>query len=216
MADQRKAKEFNKRGLQHFESWDIADAIKAFETATQLAPNEPDYHLNLAKAFARSGDYGHALKALAKFINLESDVALVERYERVFGNALDEVEVALTQKMRAAGLPLEEISAAIQMWLEFRITLGRKPLPLRKAEIWAAALDFTVRRLNLRTVSAREVAELYDTSETSLREKHQALVDMLDIMPCDYRYFTGKNNPLDKLVEAAELLEELEQKFRLP
>lgn len=216
MADQRKAKEFNKRGLQHFVAWDIADAIKAFETAAQLAPNEPDYQLNLAKAFARSGDYGQALKALAKFINLESDTALIERYERVFGNALDDVEVALTQKMRAAELPLEEISAAIQMWLEFRITLGRKSLPLRKAEIWAAALDFTVRRLNLRTVSAREVAELYDTSETSLREKHQALVETLDIMPCDYRYFTGKNNPLDKLVEAAELLEELEQKFRLP
>lgn len=216
MADQRKAKEFNKRGLRHFVAWDIADAIKAFEAAVQLAPNEPDYQLNLAKAFARSGDYGQALKALAKFINLESDIALVERYERVFGNALDDVEVALTQKMRAAELPLEEISAAIQMWLEFRITLGRKPLPLRKAEIWAAALDFTVRRLNLRAVSAREVAELYDTSETSLREKHQSLVEMLDIMPCDYRYFTGKNNPLDKLVEAAELLEELEQKFRQP
>ena len=35
-------------------------------------------------------------------------------------------------------------------------------------------------------------------------------------MPCDYRYFTGKDNPLDKLVEAAELLRQLEEKFRQP
>jgi len=32
-------------------------------------------------------------------------------------------------------------------------------------------------------------------------------------MPCDYRYFTGLQNPLDKLVEAAELLEQLEERF---
>jgi hypothetical protein len=39
------------------------------------------------------------------------------------------------------------------------------------------------------------------------------LIDILDVMPCDYRYFTGRENPLDKLVEAAELLEELEARF---
>jgi hypothetical protein len=32
-------------------------------------------------------------------------------------------------------------------------------------------------------------------------------------MPCDYRYFVGSQNPLDKLVEAAELLEQLERRF---
>jgi len=36
------------------------------------------------------------------------------------------------------------------------------------------------------------------------------------VMPCDYRYFTGQENPLDKLVEAAELLEQLEVRFREP
>ena len=35
-------------------------------------------------------------------------------------------------------------------------------------------------------------------------------------MPCDYRYFVGKENPLDKLVEAAELLEQLEARFQEP
>jgi hypothetical protein len=41
-------------------------------------------------------------------------------------------------------------------------------------------------------------------------------VETLDIMPCDYRYFRDKDNPLDKLVEAAAMLEELERRFREP
>jgi len=40
------------------------------------------------------------------------------------------------------------------------------------------------------------------------------LVKTLDVMPCDYRYFRGDQNPLDKLVEAASMLEELEERFR--
>ncbi len=215
-ADQRKAQQLNAQGLQRYQAWDMAEAIHAFETAAQLVPNHPDYKLNLARALARSGDYDRALKALAEFISIETDPQLVERYERIFGNAMDEVETLLTQKMTEAGLPLEEIGAAIQMWLEYRITLGRQSLSLRRPESWAAGLDFTIRRVNLRTVGAKEVAEFYHISEQALREKHQALVETLDIMPCDYRYFTGKDNPLDKLVEAAELLEQLEQRFRLP
>jgi hypothetical protein len=73
-----------------------------------------------------------------------------------------------------------------------------------------------VRRVNLKAVPAHKVAEFYKISEQTLRERHQAIVKTLDIMPCDYRYFSGKENPLDKLLEAAELLQQLEDKFRQP
>jgi len=214
--DQRRAAELNARGLKHFQSWEMEEAIAAFEGAARLAPNNPDYWLNQARALARSGDYDKALKALAEFIRVEKDPDLVDRYERMFANAMDEVETLLTKRMTAAGLPIEEIGAAIQMWLEYRITIGRQPLVIRKPETWAAALDFTVRRVNLRSVPARQVAELYQVSEQALRERHLSLVKTLDIMPCDYRYFTGHDNPLDKLVEAAELLQQLEDKFKQP
>jgi hypothetical protein len=49
-----------------------------------------------------------------------------------------------------------------------------------------------------------------------VRAYHNDLVQALDIMPCDYRYFRGEENPLDKLVEAAAMLEELEERFRRP
>jgi tetratricopeptide (TPR) repeat protein len=214
--DQRRALELNARGLKYFESWDLAEAADDFEAAARLVPNHADYYLNHARVLARSGDYDHALKALAEFIRVEKDPQLVERYERLFANAMDPVETLLTQRMTAEGEPMEEIGAAIQMWLEYRITIGRQPLVIRKPETWAAAIDFTVRRVNLKTVAAHKVAEFYKISEQTLRERHQAIVKTLDIMPCDYRYFSGKENPLDKLLEAAELLQQLEDKFRQP
>jgi tetratricopeptide (TPR) repeat protein len=197
--DHRRAAELESQGLEHFQSWNLPEAIADFEAAARLMPNNPDYRLNHAKALARSGDYD-----------------LVERYERLFANAMDDVESLLTRRMTAEGLSVEEVGAAIQMWLEYRITIGRQPLVIRKPETWAAALDFTVRRVNLQHISTRDVAEFYKISEQTLRERHQSIVQTLDIMPCDYRYFTGKDNPLDKLVEAAELLRQLEDRFQLP
>jgi tetratricopeptide (TPR) repeat protein len=214
--DQRRAAELNTSGLKHYKAWDMAEAIADFEAAAHLAPNHADYWLNHARGLARSGDYDRALKSLAEFIRVEKDPDLVERYERLFANAMDDVETLLTQKMSAAELPMEEIGAAIQMWLEYRITIGRQSLVIRKPEAWAAALDFTVRRVNLKIVPAKEVAEHYGISEQTLRERHHSLMRALDIMPCDYRYYTGKDNPLDKLVEAAEMLAQLEERFQQP
>ena len=214
--DQSRAVELNTRGLKHFRTWDLPEAIADLEAAAHLAPHNADYWLNHARALVRSGDYDRALKSLAEFIRVEKDPELVERYERLFANAMDEVETLLTQKMTAAELPMEEIGAAIQMWLEYRITIGRQPLVIRKPETWAAALDFTIRRVNLKIVPAKDIAAHYGISEQTLRERHNALIKALDIMPCDYRYFTGKDNPLDKLVEAAEMLAQLEERFQQP
>jgi hypothetical protein len=102
------------------------------------------------------------------------------------------------------------------MWLEYRIALGRNNLVMRKPETWAAALDYTVRKVNLRAVTRQGIADFYSISDGAVRDRHADLVRTLDVMPCDYRYFVGKENPLDKLVEAAELLEQLEARFKEP
>ena len=113
---------------------------------------------------------------------------------------MDSDEQVLTDKMTHARIHIEEIGAAIQMWLAHRITLGSDSLVIRKATTCAAALDCTVRKVNLHPTIRSSVASRYGISETSLRDTHSDLVRVLDIMPCDYRYFTGDNNPLDKLV----------------
>ncbi len=211
-----RAESLNREGMRAYEGWDIETAVKKFRAAIRIAPEVPDYHLNLARALSRSGDFDQALRALAEFLRLEPDSEVAERFERLFASGLDPVETVLTEKMTEAGIPIEEIGATLQMWLEYRIAVGKKPLSMRKPEVWAAALDYTVRKVNLRPVTQREIARTYGVSERTLRERFNELVTTLDVMPCDYRYFVGEQNPLDKLVEAAELLEQLEARFREP
>lgn len=210
------AKDYEKKGLRAYQEWDIDEAVECFQKAIHLVSDEPNYLLGLARVLARSGDFDRALRALADFIRLEPDSPPANRFEALFASGMDEVEALLTDKMTDAGICLEQIGAAIQMWLEYRITLGHNPLTVRKPETWAAALDYTVRKVNLRPVKRREIAAFYNISERAVQEHHDALVQELDVMPCDYRYFTNQENPLDKLVEAAEMLEQLEARFQEP
>ena len=215
-ADRRKARDYEAQGLQAYQEWDIEGAVECFEAAVRAAPDESDYLLDLARALARSGDFDRTLPALAEFMRLEPDSPLTDRFERLFASGMDEVELLLTGNMTKAGMPIEEIGCAIQMWLEYRVALGRETLTVRKPGTWAAALDYTVRKVNLRQNKRREIAAYYGISDGAVRDRHADLVQTLDVMPCDYRYFAGKDNPLDKMVEAAELLEELETRFNEP
>jgi tetratricopeptide (TPR) repeat protein len=215
-ANRQKARKENAVGLQHYERWDIEEAINSFEEAIRLYPENPECHLNLARALARYGDFDAARRALGSYIRYEPDKDLAERFEHLFAEGMDEVETLVTQEMSKKKLPLEIVGAAVQMWLEYRICLGRRPLVIRKPETWAAALDYTVRKVNFLELTQRELADLYGVSPSTVRTYHNDLIQTLDIMPCDYRYFRGEENPLDKLVEAAAMLEELEERFRRP
>lgn len=210
----QKAASYNVEGLECYDKWEVEDAIKNFKEAVRLAPDDPEYHLNLARARARFGQWEEALTSLRDFLDLEPDTRLRQRFRALFEMGMDPVESTLTRMMTSQGIGLEEISAAMQMWWEFRIAAGRRSLPMRKPEVWAAALDYVVRKLNFRQVTQKDVAKLYDVSETALRSHYQDLVETLDIMPCDYRYFRGEKNPLDMLVQAAMMLDQLEKQFK--
>jgi len=213
-ADKRKAAQLNEEGLLHYRHWQMEDAIAAFQQAAELDPDQADYHLNLARAMVRYGDYEGTLKALGNFLRVESDPSIVERFERLFGSAMDPVESLLIKTMTQYDLTLEMIGASIQMWMEYRIAVGRHHLDVSNAAPWAAAVDVTVRKVNFRELPLKQVAEWYGASPAAVRKCHLDLVNTLDIMPCDYRYFKQDQNPLDKLVEAASMLEELEERFR--
>ncbi len=215
-AARQKAEAYNAKGLQHYEKWEIEEAIKSFETAAKTDSNNSDYYLNMARALVRSSEYEKALRAIGDFIRCEKDTQLAEKFERLFSRAMDGVEKLITERMTKAGIPLDEIGAAITMWLEFRVSAGRRQPSMRKPEAWAAALDYTTRKVNIRDVTQKEIADLYGISESTLRSYFTDLVETLDVMPCDYRYFRGEDNPLDKLVEAAAMLEKLEERFRRP
>ena len=212
--DKLRAQSLNRTGLEHYERWELESAITLFQEAARLNDEEADYHLNLARAQVRMGDYEQMLQALGDYLRTETDKSLINRFEPLFSNALDDVESQLTTVMPREGMPLEVVGAAIQMWVEYRVTIGKAHLDLSHPEQWAAALDYTVRKVNFKEDSLENLADWYNTNEASIRNDHNELVQTLDVMPCDYRYYRGENNPLDKLVEAAMMLEELEERFR--
>jgi tetratricopeptide (TPR) repeat protein len=212
--DKLRAQSLSRTGLEHYERWEMESAITLFQEAVRLDNSEPDYHLNLARAQVRMGDYELMLHALGDYIRTEKDKVLVSRFEAFFSNALDAVETRLTHVMPKQGLRLEVIGAGIQMWVEYRVTIGKRYLDLSQPDAWAAALDYTVRKVNFQEAAIEQLVKWYNTSEAALRNNHADLISTLDIMPCDYRYFRGEDNPLDKLVEAAMMLEDLEKRFR--
>jgi tetratricopeptide (TPR) repeat protein len=210
----QQALEQNEIGLKNYAEWEIDTAVEAFQKATAADPENPEYHLNLARAYARGGNYPEAMRSLGDYLHNETDDHVASRYERLFSSALDEVESLLIEGMPKLELPIQQIGKAIQMWLEYRITVGRKPLRIPKPELWASAVTYAVCKVNIAKKSREEVAAVYGVSEKSMLEKYSELLQTLDLMPADYRYFTGDENPLDKLVEAAQLLDEIYQEFQ--
>lgn len=211
--NKQKANKWNESGLEHFQSWELAEAVTDFQKAVEAAPDNPDFHLNLTKAYARSGDYDKAMQALGSYLQSEPDSHIAERYERLFSSAMDDVEQILIEGMKKLGLPIQQTGKAIQMWLEYRISIGRRPFRISKPALWAAGLSLAIIRINFLPISRQEVAAAFQVNPRSVKEKFKELVTTLDLMPADYRYFTGEDNPLDKLVEAAELLEKLDKDF---
>ena len=207
------AAEQNKKGLEHYGRWEIDQAITAFEEAITADPQNPEYHLNLARAHARSSNYHQAMAALGDYLRTETDDHLTTRYERLFASGLDEVETPLIETMRELDMTIQQIGKAIQMWLEYRIAVGRQMLNVEQPKLWAAALTYAVAKVNLLEMKRSQIAQVYDVDQDELRDHYRNIVETLDLMPADYRYFAGEDNPLDKLVEAAQMLEELDRRF---
>ena len=213
-ADKATAAKQNELGLQHYAGWELDQAIVAFKKAVKLESDNPEYHLNLARAYARGGDYPAAMQSLGDYLQTETDEDVASRYERLFSSALDDVEQTLIAGMKEMDAPVQQIGKAIQMWLEYRITVGRRPLRIPKPELWAAALAYAIGKVNLSETKPTDVAAVFQTPVRSLLEKYTELVQTLDLMPADYRYFTGDKNPLDKLVEMAQMLDDMYKHFK--
>ncbi|MCA9996842.1 MAG: tetratricopeptide repeat protein [Anaerolineales bacterium] len=212
--DLQTAVDHNQTGLSFYDTWNIDRAIAAFQQAIATDSTNGEYRLNLARAYARGGDYHQAVETIGEYLHYETNDAVAARFESLFSLALDEVEQVMIETMRELGLSIQQIGKGIQMWLEYRITYGRRVLRVPKPEIWAAAITYAILKVNLVEVERGDLTAVYNISDRALREKYKELVQTLDLMPADYRYFTEGENPLDKLVEAAQMLEELDRRFQ--
>jgi tetratricopeptide (TPR) repeat protein len=198
---------FNDTGLRFFTNWEMEGAITSFKQATTSDPDNPEYHLNLARAYARSGNFGDAMQSLGSYLQVEKDEELAERFEWLFSSTFDKVESSLVGGTESLELPIQLVSRAIRMWLEYRLTVGRQPLQVRNPDLWAAALTYMICKVNLYDISRVEIATVYKVELEELKATCYLLVESLDLIPADYRYFIGDDNPLDKVFEAAQQLE---------
>lgn len=212
---EHKADQLSQEGLAYYQNWQLEQAIDSFLEAIKLKDDDPNTYLNLAQCYARLSDYESMRYALGEFIFREHDQTLIDRFERLFGNMMDSVEQILTETMVQHAVSLNIIGAAMQLWLDFRIAVGRAPINVGglKPWAWAGALDYTSRKVNLQDLPVAQIADWYQVSAEAVLQQYRHLVTALDIMPCDYRYFRGAENPLDRLVEVALMLEELEDRF---
>jgi tetratricopeptide (TPR) repeat protein len=216
----RRAAEQNKAGLDFYETWELQQAIAAFRAAVESEPENPEYHLNLARTYARQGDFGQAMQALGDYLHNETQDEIASRFERMFSSALDEVEQSLTEVMPSLEMELPQIGKALQMWLEYRIVAGRKPLRIPQPEAWAAAITNAIIKVNAVDISLAKVTKAFGTTEAALKKKYKELIEILDLMPGDFRYYLGEENPLDRVLaagespEAAAILAELERSFK--
>lgn len=204
----------NQEGLLCYKSWEIDKAIAAFKEAIKGDRENPEYRLNLARAYARSSDYHQAISALGEYIRTETDEAIADRYERMFSSAFDEVESGMIEGMKQLGMTVQQVGKAIHMWLEYRITYGRRLLVVSQPAVWSAALVYAVAKVNLLGMKRTAIARAFKAEPEAVKEAYGEIVQTLDLMPGDFRYFAGENNPLEKLVEAASVLEEMDRKFQ--
>ena len=215
-----KAAEQNQAGLDFYETWELQQAVAAFQAAVAADPDNPEYHLNLARTYARQGDFGQAMQALGNYLHNETQDEVASRYEQMFSSALDEVEQALTEVMPSMGMELPQVGKSLQMWLEYRIVAGRKPLRIPQPKTWAAAITLAIVKVNFLETNQADVAAAYEVKEKTLKKKYKELVEILDLMPGDFRYYLGEENPLDRVLdagespEAAAILAELERRFK--
>ena len=169
---QKQAVEHNSSGLAYYDSWQIDKAIDAFAAAVSADPENPEYHLNLTRAYTRGGDYDEAMAALGGYLQTETEGDVAARYEQLFSTGLDEVESDLIEGMKQLDLELPQIGKAIQMWLEYRIAIGRRPLRTPKPSLWAGALTYAVIKVNFLEITRAQIAAVFGINERSLKEKY--------------------------------------------
>jgi len=206
----------NRRGLDLYGQWEMDRAIQAFRDAAVNDPANPEYYLNLARAYTRAGDYMNARHSLTDYLHRETDGEPADYYERLFTSALDAVESRIVMGMEVLEMPVQLAGKAFQMWLEYRLTTGRQPiLLLERPDVWASALVYLTCMINRLKLERQKVAGHFQVETKEMKDHCQLLVETLDLTTGDTRYFLGANSPLVRVFEVQQEMEPLYKRLEL-
>lgn len=99
---------------------------------------------------------------------------VVEAVERAFRKEIQDV------------LQGNALDRCLQLWRDFaaEVDVSRT----RKPETWAAALMYTVARLQMGDLSQQETADWFDVSAITVSQKYRQMAEVLDLVVLDARY----------------------------
>ncbi len=105
------------------------------------------------------------------------------------------VDTLLARRMAEDGYDYIQVESACRMWRDFA---RRRQFVIKKPEVWAAAIEYTIARLDfLEDVTQRKMADKYGVSEGVISDHFQNLCGSLNITHFDERYcsFHPTDNP---------------------
>jgi tetratricopeptide (TPR) repeat protein len=119
----------------------------------------------------------------------EEEKRVKHRIDKIKDSEFHKVRKSLLRGMRLAGYSETQKKSAEKLWYDF---YKMRKLQIRRPESWAAALEYTIARLDLiGGETQKTVASKYGVSETMVSSRFNDICRTLDIRVFDKRYSVG-------------------------
>jgi tetratricopeptide (TPR) repeat protein len=121
----------------------------------------------------------------------EEEKKVKYRIDKIKDSEFRKVRKTLLRGMGVAGYSETQKMSAEKLWYDF---YRMRKLQIRRPEIWAAALEYTIIRLDLiEGETQKTIASKYGVSQTIISSRFNDICRTLDIKVFDKRYSVGKD-----------------------
>lgn len=156
------------------------EARRVLKEGLSKVPGDP-FLLRTQSAVERTGGEYRKVK--------EEEKRVKHRIDKIKNSEFHKVRKSLLRGMRLAGYSETQKKSAEKLWYDF---YKMRKLQIRRPESWAAALEYTIARLDLiEGETQKTVASKYGVSETIVSSRFNDICRTLDIRVFDKRYSAG-------------------------
>ncbi len=121
----------------------------------------------------------------------EEEKRVKYRIDKIKDSEFHKVRKSLLRGMRLSGYSDAQKKSAEKLWFDF---YKMRKLQIRRPESWAAAIEYTIARLDLiEGETQKTVASKYSVSETIVSSRFNDICRTLDIRVFDKRYSMGED-----------------------
>lgn len=158
------------------------EARRILKEGLLKVPSDP-FLLRTQNAVERTGGEYKKVK--------EEEKRVKHRIDKIKNSEFHKVRKSLLRGMRLAGYSETQKKSAEKLWYDF---YKMRKLQIRRPESWAAALEYTIARLDLiEGETQKTVASKYGVSETIVSSRFNDICRTLDIRVFDKRYSAGED-----------------------